>query len=569
MPALDYVPSAVTPDQELQRGVRLLHDPVRNKGTAFSPEERDALGLRGLLPPRIQDCDLQVQRALEQVRRKATDLGRYVFLVSLQDRNEVLFYRLIVDHLKELMPIIYTPTVGQACEQFGHIFRRPRGLFVTAEDRGRIKEVLENWPHEDVRIIVVTDGERILGLGDLGADGMGIPIGKLSLYTACAGIHPTQCLPITLDVGTENEERLSDPFYIGLPQRRVRGEAYDELLEEFVTAVEEVFPQAILQFEDFATRNAFELLARYRERIACFDDDIQGTAGVALAGIYSALRLTDLPLVDNRFLFLGAGEAGIGIADLIVAAMENDGLSKADARARCWFMDSKGLVVQDRTDLAPHKLPYAHAHEPVTGLREAVEAVKPTGLIGVSGVPRTFTRPVLERMAELNERPIVFALSNPTSKSECTARQAYRASIPVDSGAGDLRQWKPLRPGRLRRPPDRPGPGQQCLRVPRRRTGRDRLGREADHQGDVLRGGTRARSDGHRGRSPARPDLPVARTDSGGFSPTRGGRRGGGLPAWARPERPPRRSRGARTLDDVRAGVRGLRGRLSRYRSLE
>ncbi len=412
--------------RQLYRGVKLLHDPVRNKGTAFTSEERDALGLRGLLPPQIQPLDVQVARAVEQVRRKATDLGRYVYLVSLQDRSEVLFYRVVMDHLPELMPIIYTPTVGRACQSYGHIFRRPRGLFVTADDRGRVEDVLRNWPHDDVRMIVVTDGERILGLGDLGADGMGIPIGKLALYTACAGVHPTQCLPITLDVGTENDRRLADPLYIGLPRRRLRGQAYDDLVDELVSAIQTVFPQAVLQLEDFATANAFRLLERYRDQLPCFDDDIQGTASVALAGVLSALRVTGQPLSETRWLFLGAGEAGIGIGDLIVAALVDQGMETEEARRHCWFMDSKGLVVRGRTDLAAHKLPYAHEHEPMTDLAAAVETLRPQGIIGVSGTPKTFTRKVLGRLAEINERPVVFALSNPTSKSECTARQAYQ-----------------------------------------------------------------------------------------------------------------------------------------------
>lgn len=410
---------------ELPRGVKLLHDPVRNKGTAFTDAERDALGLRGLLPPRMHTQPEQVMRTLENLRAKTTDLERYIYLVALQDRNETLFYRVVMDNVKEMMPLIYTPTVGLACQRFGHIFRRPRGLFISARDKGHIADILRNWPHDDVRIIVVTDGERILGLGDLGADGMGIPIGKLSLYTACAGIPPTSCLPITLDVGTENEALLNDPLYIGLQQHRLRGQPYDELVDEFIIAVQERFPRAVIQLEDFATDNAFRLLAKYRDCACVFDDDIQGTGSVVLAGVYSAMRLTGAKLTDQRFLFLGAGEAGIGIGDLLVAAMVDAGLSEQEARRRCWFFDSKGLVVKSRTDLAAHKLPYAHDYPPMDNFLAAVEQLRPTGIIGVSGVPKTFTPPVLEAMARLNQHPLVFALSNPTSKSECTAEQAY------------------------------------------------------------------------------------------------------------------------------------------------
>lgn len=410
---------------DFPRGVNLLHDPVLNKGTAFTEAEREALGLRGLLPPHVQTQDEQVMRVMENLRLKTTDLERYIFLVSLQDRNETLFYRVVMDNLKEMMPIIYTPTVGLACQRFGHIFRRPHGLYLSVKDQGHIAEILQNWPHKDVRIIVITDGERILGLGDLGADGMGIPIGKLALYTACAGIAPTTCLPITIDVGTENEELLNDPIYIGLQQRRLRGASYDELLDEFMTAAQTVFPRAVIQLEDFANQNAFRLLSRYRDRACLFDDDIQGTGSVAMAGIYSALRLSGGKLADQRFLFLGAGEAGIGIADVIVTGLLDEGLSEADARQHCWFVDSKGLVVADRTDLVAHKRPYAHAHPFIADFLTAVETLRPTAIIGVSGMPKTFTKAVVEAMARFNERPIIFALSNPTSKSECTAEQAY------------------------------------------------------------------------------------------------------------------------------------------------
>jgi len=408
--------------------VKLLHDPVRNKGTAFTDAERGELGLRGLLPPAVISQQLQVTRVMNGVRDRATDLDRYIAITNLQDRNETLFYRVLIDHLAELMPIVYTPTVGQACQEYAHIFRRPRGMYLSANDRGRIAELLEHWPHRDVRIIVVTDGERILGLGDLGAAGMGIPVGKLSLYTACAGIHPTQCLPITLDVGTENKSHLEDPLYIGLAQHRLRGTDYDELVEEFITAASAAFPDAVIQLEDFATRNAFRLLDEYRNRVCTFDDDIQGTAAVALAGLYSAQRITGGTLRDGQFLFFGAGEAGIGIGNLLVAALQDEGLSEEEAIRRCWFLDSKGLVVQSRTDLAPHKQRFAHDHEHIATLAKAVEILRPTALIGAAGVPAVFTQDVIERMSAINDRPIVFALSNPTSKSECTAEQAYRWS---------------------------------------------------------------------------------------------------------------------------------------------
>jgi malate dehydrogenase (oxaloacetate-decarboxylating)(NADP+) len=406
----------------------LLRDPALNKGTAFTMAERDALGLRGLLPPRVLSQEDQAARVLESFRSKRSDLDKYVNLAALHDRNEALFFRLVVDHPDEMMPIIYTPTVGLACERFGHIFQRPRGIFVSADDRGRIGTMLRNWPEPEVSIIVVTDGERILGLGDLGANGMGIPVGKLSLYTACAGVHPSRCLPILIDAGTNNESLRRDPLYIGLPQPRITGDAYDALIDEFVTAAGEVFPGVLIQFEDFANHNAFRLLERYRDRICTFNDDIQGTAAVALAGLLSALRVTGQPLAAQQVLFLGAGEAATGIADLTVAALQAAGLDLQSARERCWLVDSKGLVVQSRPALAEHKLRYAHPHPPVADFLSAVEGLRPTVIIGVSAVGGSFTEPVLRRMAELNDRPVIFALSNPTSRSECTAEQAYQWS---------------------------------------------------------------------------------------------------------------------------------------------
>jgi malate dehydrogenase (oxaloacetate-decarboxylating)(NADP+) len=406
-------------------GIELLHDARLNKGTAFTEAERDALKLRGLLPPVVNSLEVQQQRVLENYNHKPTPLEKYIFMIALQDRNETLFYRTVIDNIYEMMPIIYTPTVGEACAKFGHIFRQPRGLYVSAKHKGQIHKVLRNWPEKDVGVIVVTDGERILGLGDLGADGMGIPIGKLSLYTACAGVHPRLTLPVTLDVGTDNDELREDPLYIGIRQKRLRGKAYDDFVEEFITAVQRIFPNTLVQFEDFATLNAFRLLKKYRDRICTFNDDIQGTAAVTLAGLLGAGRITGQDITKQTVLFLGAGEAGIGIADLCVSAMVREGMSRDEAKSRMWFVDSKGLVVKSRTDLAEHKLPYARDHEFVPDLSAAIEAAQPTAIIGVSGRPQSFTEPMVRRMAEINERPIVFALSNPTSKAECTAEQCY------------------------------------------------------------------------------------------------------------------------------------------------
>ncbi len=407
-------------------GTALMNKPLLNKGTAFSREEQDALGLRGLLPPRIFGMEAQLTRALMQFRAKSSDLDKYIFLISLQQRNETLFYRLLLDNLEEMMPIIYTPTVGQACLEYSGIFRSPRGLWITIEDKGRIESILRHWPHRGVRMIVVTDGERILGLGDLGALGMGIPIGKLALYTTCAGLHPYYCLPITIDVGTNNENLLDDPLYIGLPRKRTRGEAYQELMEEFVEATRKVFPNSLLQFEDFGNANAFKLLSEYKERICCFNDDIQGTASVALSGIMASTRLTGTSLQDQKLLFLGAGEAGTGIAELFVKALESEGVDSETAHRQCWFVDSKGLLVEGRGDTLPsHKKPFAHEGTFVPDLLSAVKELQPTALIGVAGVGGAFTQEIVEAMTAINKRPVIFALSNPTANAECTAEQAY------------------------------------------------------------------------------------------------------------------------------------------------
>lgn len=413
---------------ELYRGVKILHDPVRNKGTAYTEAERDFLKLRGLLPPRVHTPAEQELRVLGNIREKPTDLERYLYLVALQDRNETLFYRVVMNHIEEMMPIIYTPTVGKACQEFQHIYRTPRGFYVSLEDRGKIRQIMQNWPHKDARIMVVTDGERILGLGDLGADGMGIPIGKLALYTACSGIHPTHCMPVMLDVGTDNEKLLNDPLYNGLERRRKRGEQYDELVEEFVEAANEVFPGILIQFEDFGNSNAFRFLEKYRSRACIFNDDIQGTGAVALSGIIAAMRVTGSRLDEQKILFLGAGEAGIGIADTFVSALAELGIAPEEGRKQCWFVDSKGLLVQGRDNMASQKLPYAHPHHHIVDFLQAVKALKPTAILGLSGQPSTFTKDVVKAMAEFNDRPIIFALSNPTSQAECTAEQAYNWS---------------------------------------------------------------------------------------------------------------------------------------------
>jgi malate dehydrogenase (oxaloacetate-decarboxylating)(NADP+) len=411
---------------KIPRGKTLLCDPAWNKGTVFNEIEREALNLQGLLPPRIFTASQRALHIINNVRGKSTDLEKYLYLAGLQNRNESLFYRVLMENMQELMPIIYTPTVGQACQEFSRLFSEPRGIFITKNDRGRIKNILKNWPQKNVRVIVVTDGERILGLGDLGANGMGIPIGKLSLYTACAGIDPQFCLPVTIDVGTNNQELTSAPDYIGLPEARLRGKEYDALIDEFMKAASKLFPGVMIQFEDFGNVNAFRLLEKYRDKYCTFNDDIQGTASVALAGLYSALRITGGRLSDQRLLFMGAGEAAIGIGNLVSSAMMEEGLSLSETHGNCWFVDSKGLVVGSRTDLAEHKRPYAHDYPFHKDLLSAVMAVKPTAIIGVSGQPKTFTPDIIAAMGRINERPIIFALSNPTSKAECTAEEAYR-----------------------------------------------------------------------------------------------------------------------------------------------
>lgn len=408
------------------RGVAVLRNPWLNRGSVFTEEERDRLGLRGLLPPRVSTFADQVSRLKEVIDSEAAPINKYLTLESVHASDEALYFQLVMENVEEYMPLIYTPTVGEACQKFSHIFRYARGLYISSEDRGRVRELVANVPNHDVDIIVVTDGQRILGLGDLGVNGMGIPVGKLALYTACAGVNPQRALPVTLDVGTNNEEFLKDPLYMGLRQHRVTGPEYMALVEEFITAVRERWPNVLIQFEDFQNTNAFALLDAWRDRVTCFNDDIQGTAAVVVTGLYTAVRALKQKLSDQRILFLGAGAAATGIAHLIADAMAEDGIDRNEALKRIALFDSKGLVSSTRGDkLAPNKVPFAQAYENATDFAQAIRQLKPTCIIGVSAQGGAFTEDVVKAMCEVNARPMIFALSNPTSKAECTAKQAY------------------------------------------------------------------------------------------------------------------------------------------------
>ncbi len=422
-----HLESKDEPLQVIVRGTDILNEPLLNKGTAFTNEEREQLGLRGLVPPKVTAIDEQVLRVLENFRRKTDPLEKFIYLTSLHDRNETLYYKVLTENLMEMTPIVYTPVVGAACQQFGHIYRKNRGMYISLDDKDHIRSMLDNWKQDEIDIIVISDGSRILGLGDLGANGMGIPIGKLALYVAGGGIYPCKTLPILLDAGTNNQALLDDPLYLGLHQKRGDDEEYYNLVDEFVDAVQDRWPKALIQWEDFTNDHAFPLLNKYRDKVLCFNDDIQGTGAVALSGLLGGMRMKSENLADQRIIFYGAGSAAVGIADMIVAGIvEESGMTETDARKLFWLIDSQGLVVKNGSrPLQDHKIPYARDAEQIKTLLEVIKAVKPTILVGVSGQGHAFTEEVVKEMLNYSEQPIIFALSNPTSKSECSAEQAY------------------------------------------------------------------------------------------------------------------------------------------------
>jgi malate dehydrogenase (oxaloacetate-decarboxylating)(NADP+) len=409
----------------VKHGIDLLQDPSLNKSTAFTETEKQELGLIGLVPDVTETEDLQLRRVMLQLAQKNTDLERYIYLVNLLDHNETLFYRTVMSDPARFLPIVYDPTIGEACLKFGHIYRQPRGMYLSITRRGKVKDVLKNWPQKDIRFICVTDSGRILGLGDLGANGMGIPIGKLQLYTACAGVPPQYLLPMYLDAGTNNEQYLQDPLYLGMRKPRPSTEELYSFVDEFVEAVQEVFPKCCIHFEDWTGADAVHLLQRYRDKYCVYNDDVQGTAGIVLAGMINAAKIKGTKLSDEKYLFLGAGSAGIGLADLICSAMVQEGLTPKQAQSHVYMFDINGLLEDTRTDLLDFQKPYAHRNAPTRDFIAAIESIKPTTIIGVSTVGGTFNQKVIESMSRINERPVILALSNPTDHAECTAEQAY------------------------------------------------------------------------------------------------------------------------------------------------
>jgi malate dehydrogenase (oxaloacetate-decarboxylating)(NADP+) len=403
----------------------LLEDPSLNKSTAFTEAEKQALGIIGLVPDVSESVDVQLNRVRMQLGHKTTDLDRYIYLINLLDHDETLFYRTVMTDPAYFLPILYDPTIGEACLKFGHIYRQTRGMYLSMTRRGKVKEVLQNWPQKDVRFICVTDGGRILGLGDLGANGAGIPIGKLQLYTACAGVPPQYLLPMYLDAGTNNEQYLHDPLYLGVRKTRPSTDDLYSFVDEFVEAVQEVFPKCCIHFEDWTGVDAVHLLERYRHKYCVYNDDVQGTAGITLAGMINAAKLKRAKLKDEKYLFLGAGSAGIGLANLLCSALVAQGMTLKDAQSRVYMFDINGLLESTRTDLVDFQKPYAHKHAPTRDFVAAIESIKPTTIIGVSTIGGAFTQKVIEAMLRINERPVVLALSNPTEKAECTPEQAY------------------------------------------------------------------------------------------------------------------------------------------------
>ncbi len=452
------------PLEVIIRGTDVLNEPLLNKGTAFSEREREELGLRGLVPPKVVDIEEQVVRVLENYQRKTDPLEKFIFLASLHDRNETLYYKVLTENLMEMTPIVYTPVVGAACQQFGHIYRKNRGMYISANDKGYIRDMFDNWNQDEIDIIVISDGSRILGLGDLGANGMGIPIGKLALYVAGGGVYPCKTLPILLDTGTNNEELLEDPLYLGLNQRRIDDDKYYEIVDEFVHAVQDRWPKALIQWEDFTNDHAFPILNKYRDEVLCFNDDIQGTGAVALAGLLGGMRMKQEKLSEQRIIFFGAGSAAVGIADMIVAGIvEESGMSEAEARKLFWLIDSQGLVTtKGSRPLQDHKIPYARDDEPIAELLDVIKAVKPTILVGVSGQGQTFTEEIVKEMLNYSKQPIIFALSNPTTKSECTAQQAYKWT----KGKAIFASGSPFDPVRMRGKIFVPGQGNNMFIFP-------------------------------------------------------------------------------------------------------